>query len=124
MFFVGQVSGLVENLNIEIYSDTINVVNVRLYMMVIQIGLYLFIPLSVFLIIFQSHSDVKQFKLKMFSAYQINLKHSRIARCVKCIMNIPPFFFTKKKKKILLHIFKVMDRSFRQSQASNTWAQL
>ena len=30
MFFVGLVSGLVENFNIGIYSDTINVINVKL----------------------------------------------------------------------------------------------
>ena len=30
MFFVGQVSGLVESFNIRIYSDTINVINVKL----------------------------------------------------------------------------------------------
>ena len=47
MFFISQVSGVVENINIGIYSDTINVVNVRLCMMALLIELYLFIPLSV-----------------------------------------------------------------------------
>ena len=52
MFFVGQVSGLVENFNVGIYSDTINVINVTLCMVVLLIELYLFIPLSVTLTIF------------------------------------------------------------------------
>ena len=33
MFFIGQVCGLVKNLNIGIYSDTINVINIKLWMM-------------------------------------------------------------------------------------------
>ena len=37
MFFVGQVSGLVKNSNIAIYTDTINVINVKLCMMVLLI---------------------------------------------------------------------------------------
>ena len=52
MFFMGQVSGLVENFNIGIYSTTINVVNVKLFRMVLLIELYLIIPLSVTLTIF------------------------------------------------------------------------
>ena len=57
MFFMGQVSGLVENFNIGIYSTTINVVNVKLFRMVLLIELYLIIPLSVTLTIFQGHSN-------------------------------------------------------------------
>ena len=34
MFLLGQVSGLVENFNVAIFSDTVNVINVQLYMMV------------------------------------------------------------------------------------------
>ena len=52
MFFVGQVSWLVENFNFGIYSDIINVINVKLCMMVLPIKLNLFIPLSVTLTIF------------------------------------------------------------------------
>ena len=44
MFLVSQVSGLVENFNIGIYSDSINVINVKLCMMALLIDLYLFIP--------------------------------------------------------------------------------
>ena len=47
MFFMGQVPGLVKNFNIEIYSDTINVINVKFCMMVLLIALYLFISTSV-----------------------------------------------------------------------------
>ena len=61
MFFVSQVSGLVENLNIAIYSDNINVINIKLCMMVLLTELYLFIPLSVTLTIFQGHNNVEQF---------------------------------------------------------------
>ena len=61
MVLVGQVSELVENINIEIYSGTINVINLKLCMMVLFIELYLFIPLSVTLTIFQGHSNVRQF---------------------------------------------------------------
>ena len=59
MFFIGQVLVLVENVNIEIYSDTIYVVNVSLCTMVLLIEFYLFIPLWVTLTIFQGHSNVK-----------------------------------------------------------------
>ena len=68
IFLVGQVSGLVENFNIGIYSDTIgiysdtiNLVNVKLCMMAVLIKIDLFIPLSVTMTIFQGHINVKQF---------------------------------------------------------------
>ena len=61
MFFIGQVFGLVENFNIGTYSDTINVINVKLCMMVLLIELYLFISLSVTLTILHGHSNVKLF---------------------------------------------------------------
>ena len=61
MFLVGQVSELAENFNIGIYSDTINVINVKLSMMVLLIELYLIIPLSVTLSIFQGQSNVELF---------------------------------------------------------------
>ena len=52
MFFVVQVSGLVENFNIGLFSDTMDVINVRLYVTVLIIELYLFIPLPVILTTF------------------------------------------------------------------------
>ena len=61
VFFVDQVSWLVENFNIGIYLDTMNVVNVKLCLMVLLIELYLFISLLVTLTIFQGHCNVKQF---------------------------------------------------------------
>ena len=48
LFLIGQVSGLMENFNIRIYSDTIIVINLTLCMAVI-------------LTIFQCHSSVEQF---------------------------------------------------------------
>ena len=47
IFFVGQVSGLVENIKIGIYSETMKEINTKLCMMVLLIELYLFIPVSV-----------------------------------------------------------------------------
>ena len=61
MFFVGRVSGLVENFNNGIFSDTLNVINVKLCTMVLFIEFYLFILLPVTLIVFQGHSNVEQF---------------------------------------------------------------
>ena len=61
MHLVGQVSGLVENFNIGIYSDTILVVYVKLCVMVLLVELYLFMTLSAVLTIFQGHSNVVQF---------------------------------------------------------------
>ena len=55
MFLVGQESGLVENFNIGIFSDTIHVTNVKLFMMVVYIELYLFNALSVTLTLLQGH---------------------------------------------------------------------
>ena len=40
-------SGVAKKINIVIFSDTINVINVKLCMMLLLIDLYLFIPLSV-----------------------------------------------------------------------------
>ena len=60
MFSVGQVSGLVKNFIIGIYSDTMTVVNIKLCMMVLLIKLYLFIPLSMTLAIFQGLDSIKQ----------------------------------------------------------------
>ena len=54
-------SGFVENFNIGIYPDTAIEINVKLCMMVLIIELYLFIPLSVTLTIFQSQRNVEQF---------------------------------------------------------------
>ena len=50
-----------KNFKVAIFLDTINIINVKLYNMVVVIGLYPFIPLSVTLIVFQGHSSVKQF---------------------------------------------------------------
>ena len=47
MFLVGQVSVLVENFKTGVFSDTINTMNDQLYMMILLIKLYLFIPLSI-----------------------------------------------------------------------------
>ena len=58
MFFIGQVCWHVKSFKIEIYSDTINIINVKLRFMVLLIELYLFTPLSVNLTIFEGHSTM------------------------------------------------------------------
>ena len=58
MILVGQVPGLVKNVDIGILSDTIKVLNIKLCMIVRQIELYLFLHFSEFHIIFQVHSSV------------------------------------------------------------------
>ena len=42
MYLVGQVSARVKNLNIGIFSDTLNVINVKLCMMALRIQFHLF----------------------------------------------------------------------------------
>ena len=54
-----------QKLNIAIFSDTINMMNFKLCMVVVLIDLYPFIPLSVTLIEFQGHSSVS-FSLKIY----------------------------------------------------------
>ena len=58
LLLAGQVSWLVENFNTGIFSDTINVINVKLSLMVLHIELCLFIT---FLTLTQGHSSFKQF---------------------------------------------------------------
>ena len=78
--FVCQVSGIVENFNIGIYSDTVNIINVKPCMVVLLIERYLFISLSVNLTIFQGHSNIKQFSLKSLCSYPVKLKFCWIVK--------------------------------------------
>ena len=55
--------------NVAIFSDTINMINVKFCMMVVLIELCPFIPLSLTLIAFQDHSSGKQFYLKNLCLY-------------------------------------------------------
>ena len=82
MFLVGQVSGLVENFNVWIHSDIINVINVKLYMIVLLTDLHLFMPLSVTLTTFQGHSSVEHFWLKILHSCPNKLKLSTSVNCV------------------------------------------
>ena len=63
---VGPVSGLVENFNNGIHSDTINVINVELCVVVLFIELCLFVPLSVTFTILQGHSNVERLLTENF----------------------------------------------------------
>ena len=77
MFLFGQLPGLVENFNIGNFSDTINVTNVKLCMMLLHIELYLSITLSVSLTILQGHISVRRFSLKILCSYVIKWKLCR-----------------------------------------------
>ena len=46
MFLNGQMSGLVKHFNTGIFSNTINVINVKLCMTVLHLQLYLFITVT------------------------------------------------------------------------------
>ena len=74
MFIISQVSGLVENFNIRINfeSDTISVIDVKFCMVVLLFELYLFIPLSLTLTIFQGHTAMaNSFNLKFCVLIQL-----------------------------------------------------
>ena len=83
MFFIIQVSVLIKSFNIGIYSDAINGINVKLCLMVLVIGPYQSIPLSMTLTIFQGHSN-GNFNWKSCVLIQY--------RIVKSIMDVPQFF--------------------------------
>ena len=83
----------VKNFNIGMFSDTINKIDVKLWMMGLHIQLYHFITLLVTLTLFQGHSSVKQFLQKMLCSYSIKLKLCRIKKYIKKVMKIPLFFF-------------------------------
>ena len=55
-----------KNFNIAIFLDAINIMNVKLYMMVVLIELYPLKQLSVTLVLFQGHSSFQQFENFMF----------------------------------------------------------
>ena len=76
-------SGPVENLSTGIYSDTINVINFKLCMMVLLTELYLSVRLSVALAIFLGHSSVERFFPKMLCSYPVKLKLCRIVKSRK-----------------------------------------
>ena len=61
------------------FSLSQNMINVELCMMVVLIKLYPFIPVTTFSdFVFQGHSRVKQFFLKMSCSYPIKLKLCKI----------------------------------------------
>ena len=78
--FVCQVSELVEIFNSRIYSDTINVITVKLCMMELLIKLYLVLPLSVTLAICQGHSNIAQFEQKVLCSCPVQLKLCRVVK--------------------------------------------
>ena len=71
-----------KNFNVAIFSDAINVVNIKLFMMVMLIEVCLFIPLSVTLTMFQGHSSVRQFQVEILCSHPIKLKLCRIVKCI------------------------------------------
>ena len=59
--WAGRLTVCGKNFNVTISSDTVNMINVKLCMMVVLVELYTFIPLSVTLIVLRGHSGVKEF---------------------------------------------------------------
>ena len=53
------------------FLDIINVINAKLRILALLSASYLFIPLSVTLIIFQGHRSAKQFKLKILCSHSV-----------------------------------------------------
>ena len=65
-----------KNVNFAILLDTINILNFKLYMMVVLTDFYPWLPDYHFQrpLLLQGHIDVKQFLLKMLCSYPIQLK--------------------------------------------------
>ena len=82
---------IVKNLDVVIFSDTVNVTKVKLCTVVLPIELDLLIPLSVTLAVFQGHSSVKHFQLKSFCFYMIKFKLCMIVNYIAYIMIITLF---------------------------------
>ena len=66
--------------------------DVKLCMMVALVELCPIMPLSVTLIVFQGHSSVNQFQLRILCSHLAELKLCAIFDYVKKIMHIPLFF--------------------------------
>ena len=79
----GRVSVCGKHFNVAIFTDTINTMNVKVCVMVVLTELYLFILLSVTLIVYQGNSSVKRFRLKILCSYRIMLKLCRVVDYVK-----------------------------------------
>ena len=75
IFLVAQVSLLVKNFNVGIYSYAKNVINLKLRIMVLLIELYMYIILAVTMTIFQGHSNVRH-----LCFYPVKWKLSRIVK--------------------------------------------
>ena len=91
MFLVRQLSGHIKNFNIGIFSDTINIIDVRLCMVVLHIELHYCISLLVTLTLLQGYSSVKHFRLKILRFYPISLKLYRIVKYMKQLLTIRYF---------------------------------
>ena len=67
-----------KNCNVAFFLDAINMMTVKLCIVVVPIELCPSIPLSVTLIVFQGHSSVEQFLIKIVCFNPIKLKHCMI----------------------------------------------
>ena len=104
-------SVMTQTITVAILPDAINMINVKLCMMVVLTEFYSFIPHSATLIVFQGHSSVKQFSLKMLCfcpikgwLRQVDHVHTTISdlrTCSREIINI----FPRLKKKIIVGFF-------------------
>ena len=80
---------LVKNSDVASFPNTINVIYIKLYKMVLHIKLHLFVPLPMTLIIFQGHGSVKQFQVKILCYESIKLKLCMVIYHVVYIMKTP-----------------------------------
>ena len=69
-----------QNIYVGMFSDTINVINVKLCMMELHFQLYLFIILPETLTLFEGHNSVTQLQLKILCSYPIKLKLHRTVK--------------------------------------------
>ena len=88
-FFICQVSRLCQKLYIGSFSDTMNVINVKLCIVLLHIEFYLFIILSMTLTEFQDHSSANSFKGKCYVLIQlINPLIVKLCRTIKYIKQV------------------------------------
>ena len=78
----GRVSRHVKSIDFAIFLGHANMINIKLYMMVLYIEFHLYVPLSMTLTILQGHSSVKQFQLKVLSFYLTKMKLYTLIYCV------------------------------------------
>ena len=93
MFLVGQVSGLVKNFNIGIFSDITNVINVKLCMMYCLLSFTCLLHFRWLWHYFKITAVSESFNRNFFCSHPIKLKLCRIVKYIKQVMNIYHYFW-------------------------------